>query len=100
MLSIRSAAVAVASLGFVALTATPAQAIPTSWTVTRVSCGGSQTCTQAKYTAGTGQIRATQRCSSSSGQSEFVQYGAWVGKNVISQTPGCTYYLGSGVQRR
>lgn len=47
--------------------------------------------TGAKFSTGTGQIRAKQECNSSNGQTSWYQYGYWMVRGSTSWTGTCTY---------
>jgi hypothetical protein len=78
--------------------ASPAQAVPNQVFLATLNFAGGVKATQAWFTSGTGSVRATQGCESSSGQTNWVQYGNWVGRNVTSQTPKCSYFRWSGYE--
>jgi hypothetical protein len=52
--------------------------------------------TGARYTAGTGWVRAWQYCETNNGQTDFYQDGPWVGINTWSWTGSCANYRGHG----
>jgi hypothetical protein len=74
---------------------TPAQAIPTL-----VQVRTTATQTGARFTAGTGAIRAWQLCETPSGQTNWYSYGPWVGINRWSWTGTCTIIRDRGFQVR
>ncbi|MEU8819978.1 hypothetical protein [Actinoplanes sp. NPDC048796] len=81
------AAVTAAAAMTTALLAVPtaAQAAPS-----RIQTRYTSTTTSVRFTAGTGLIRAWQDCESSSGQTEFRQYGSWKTINNWSTTGSCS----------
>jgi hypothetical protein len=63
-----------------------AMATPSNITLTIGS-----TTTSAKFSTGTGQIRAKQECNSSNGQTSWWQYGYWMTRTYTSTTGSCSY---------
>jgi hypothetical protein len=54
--------------------------------------------TGAKFSSGTGQIRAKQECESSSGQTDWWVYGYWMVKSSTSWTSDCSTILDRGYE--
>jgi len=75
-----------ATMGCLVAVAAPANAWPSG-----VYVNTTPTQTGAKFTSGTGHIRAGQICETSNGQTDWYSYGPWVGINTASWTGSCTY---------
>jgi hypothetical protein len=79
-----SSIAAITATAAMAAVPTPAQAYPSS-----IQFATTATQTGARFTAGSGGIRAWQYCESSSGQTNWYSYGPWVGIYAWSWTGTC-----------
>lgn len=84
---ILSAATALGTAGVLGLGVQPASALPTTWQITAAGNPAG-----ARFSAGTGHIRAVQLCETTNGQTDFYQTGPWVGINTWSWTGTCQNY--------